>query len=73
MAGLVLDSSIMAQIGIQRIGIVSIIIYCGIVSYILLKMLDMVFGVCVSKDEELEGLDSIAYALLHYGERGYIL
>lgn len=68
MGGVGLEISIASQFGIQLLGVVSIIVYCGIVSYILFKILDMTLGLRVSESEEIEGLDFTSH-----GERGYIL
>ncbi len=42
-------------------------IYTGIVSFIILKVLDGTMGLRVTEDEEAEGLD-----LASHGERSYI-
>ncbi|WP_147695516.1 ammonium transporter [Vogesella mureinivorans] len=41
----------------QAVGVVATVVYCAIVTYILLKLLDMVMGLRVSEEEEREGLD----------------
>lgn len=61
-------SSIGSQVMVQMVGVVATIIYTGIVSFIILKMLDGIVGLRVTDDEESEGLD-----LSHHGERGYII
>ena len=48
--------------------LIATIVYTGIVSFILLKILDSVMGLRVDEDEEAEGLD----VALH-DERGYNL
>ena len=60
--------SIGGQVTVQILGVVATIIYTGIVSFIILKVLDGVIGLRVTEDEESEGLD-----LSHHGERGYII
>jgi Amt family ammonium transporter len=45
------------QILIQLEGILFTIVWCGVVSIILLKVIDMVMGLRVGKDVETEGLD----------------
>ena len=57
-----------SQVYSQIIGVVVTIIYCGVVSYILLKVIDKVMGLRVSEDQESDGLD-----LTIHGERGYNL
>jgi Amt family ammonium transporter len=54
------------QLLLQAYGIVATVVYCGIVSFILLKVIDMTMGLRVDERTELEGLD----VRLH-GERGY--
>ena len=55
-----------AQVGKQFVGIVATIVYCGIVSFIILKVLDNVIGLRVSEQDEQEGLD-----LVLHDEQGY--
>jgi Amt family ammonium transporter len=52
----------------QIIGVVATIAYSLVVTYVLLKVLDMVFGLRVSEDEEIAGLDASVH-----GERAYLL
>ena len=68
--GLGLDDgvSIMGQLVTQVLGIVATIIWCGIVSYVLLKVVNGIAPLRVSEDEETEGLD-----LVLHEERGYNL
>ena len=61
-------SSIGGQVSVQILGAGATIIYTGIVSFIILKVLDGIMGLRVTEDEESEGLD-----LSHHGERGYII
>jgi Amt family ammonium transporter len=61
-------SGIGGQLLAQATGIIATIVYTGIVSFILLKILDGVMGLRVDEDEEAEGLD----VALH-DERGYNL
>jgi Amt family ammonium transporter len=46
-----------AQIGIQAIDVIGVFVYCGIVSFIILKVIDLVIGLRVSPEVEVEGLD----------------
>ncbi|MEN2427783.1 ammonium transporter [Chromobacterium vaccinii] len=48
----------------QALGVGVTIAYCGIVTFILLKLVDIVLGLRVAEDEEREGLD-----LVLHGER----
>lgn len=61
-------SSMLQQINVQFFGVVVTIIYTGIVSYIILKIVDRFISLRVSKEEEIEGLD-----LASHDERNYIL
>ena len=61
-------TSISAQITVQAVGVGATIVYTGIVSFIILKVLDGIMGLRVTDDEESEGLD-----LSQHGERGYII
>ena len=54
------------QFLVQVVGVVATILWCGIVSYIILKVLDGILGLRVTADEETEGLD-----LVSHDERGY--
>lgn len=66
--GLAEGVSIAQQVKVQLIGIVSTFVYTAVVSFILLKAIDLVIGLRVSDDEELEGLD-----ITEHNERGYII
>ena len=65
-AGLADGVTMAAQVGKQFVGIVATIVYCGIVSFIILKVLDNVIGLRVSEQAEQEGLD-----LVLHDEQGY--
>ena len=67
-AGLAEGATIAGQVGLQALGVVATIIYCGVVSFILLKVLDAVIGLRVNAEEEEEGLD-----LVLHDEQGYNL
>jgi Amt family ammonium transporter len=67
-AGLSDGVSIGAQLLIQVVAVLSTIVYCGIVSVIILKIIDAVIGLRVSEEDETRGLDIV----LH-NERGYDL
>jgi len=67
-AGLKEGMTIGSQVGAQVIGVAATIVYCFIVTFILLKIVDVIIGLRVTEDEETEGLDIV----LH-DERGYNL
>ena len=56
------------QVGVQLLGIVVIIAWCAILTYLILKILDVVTGLRVNAEDETEGLD-----LSDHGERAYTL
>ncbi|MEE8542926.1 MAG: ammonium transporter [Gammaproteobacteria bacterium] len=70
LGGVGLDEGVtmVAQVGRQVVGIGATIIYCGGVSFIILKVIDSVIGLRVSDEEEQEGLD-----LVLHDEQGYNL
>jgi len=68
LGGLGLETGIAAQLMTQLIGVIATIVWCGVVSFVILKVLDKVLGIRVSVDEETEGLD-----LTQHNERGYSL
>ena len=57
-----------AQLRVQFIGVFATVIYAGLVSFIILKVVDLSLGLRVSEDAETEGLD-----LALHDERGYII
>jgi Amt family ammonium transporter len=52
----------------QVIGVVATMLYSGVMTFVILKVLDVVMGLRVSEDEELTGLDAS-----QHGERAYLL
>ena len=56
------------QIGVQLLGIGATIVWSGVLTYVLLKIIDWVIGLRVSSEEENQGLDTV----LH-NETGYNL
>ena len=67
-AGLAEGVSLGKQIGLQFVGAFATIIYTGIVTVVILKVLDAVIGLRVTEDEETEGLD-----IAQHNERGFTL
>ena len=61
-------TSISEQLGVQFYGVMATIFYTGIVTLVILKVLDMVMGLRVTEEQEIEGLD-----LALHDERGYNL
>lgn len=56
------------QFGIQFIGVISTIVYTAIVTFIILKVIDVIIGLRVDKEDEIQGLD-----ISLHEERGYII
>jgi Amt family ammonium transporter len=67
-AGLADGVTMGAQLGKQVIGVLTTVVYTGVVSFILLKIIDMVIGLRVTEEQESQGLD-----LALHDERGYNL
>ena len=64
--GSIVDLDIGAQLGIQLYGGIFAIVYTAVVSYIVLKVVDMLVGLRVDEDGESQGLD-----ITDHGEEGY--
>ncbi len=62
------NTSITQQMGVQAIGVVSTFVYTGVVSWILLKLINAMVGLRITDEQELEGLDIVSH-----DERGYDL
>jgi Amt family ammonium transporter len=56
------------QIGIQLVSILVSVVFCGLGTFILLKVIDKLVGLRMSKAEEADGMD-----LAEHGESGYNL
>ncbi|HEX9811020.1 MAG TPA: ammonium transporter [Burkholderiales bacterium] len=56
------------QVWLQIIGVVTTIVYCGVVTFIIIKVVDWIVGLRVTEEQETEGLD-----LALHDERGYNL
>ncbi len=64
--GLAEGVTIGSQFLIQLKAVIFAIVYCGVVSFVLLKIIDAVVGLRVSQEEETQGLD-----ISLHDERGY--
>lgn len=62
------NTSIAEQVMAQAKGVGVTIVYTGVVSFILLKVIDVIMGLRVTEEQEVEGLD-----MALHDERGYIL
>jgi len=65
--GFSVQQSMGAQVGVQALGVAVTIAWCGLVTWVLLKVLDSTLGLRVNEETETVGLD-----LAEHGERGYI-
>ena len=61
-----IEGSIGGQVWAQTIGVAVTIVYTGVISLVILKVLDAVIGLRVTEEDESEGLD-----LALHQERGY--
>jgi Amt family ammonium transporter len=57
-----------SQLWVQFVGVVATFVWSAVLTYIVLKIVDLIAGLRVSDDQETEGLDITAH-----GERGYNL
>jgi Amt family ammonium transporter len=68
-AGLGVESgTIGAQVSVQFVGVVATLVYTGVVTFIILKVLDIIMGLRVTEEQETEGLD-----IALHDEKGYNL
>ncbi|MCB0014583.1 MAG: ammonium transporter, partial [Anaerolineales bacterium] len=67
-AGLADGMTIGSQLFVQFKGVMFTVIYTAVLSYIILKVVDVIVGLRVSEEAETAGLD-----LSEHDERGYIL
>ena len=64
--GMGLENSISDQVMIQIVGIIFTIIWCGIFTYIALRVTNSIVGLRVTDEDEQTGVD-----LSEHGEKGY--
>jgi Amt family ammonium transporter len=62
----IIDTEISTQLVAQLWAVGTVIVWSGVVSFVLYKLIDMTIGLRVSTEEEREGLDTISH-----GERAY--
>jgi len=62
------DVSMATQVRIQAIGVLATLVWSGVLSYVLLKLIDAVIGLRVSEEHETQGLD-----ITQHEESGYNL
>ncbi|MFK8050202.1 MAG: ammonium transporter [Halioglobus sp.] len=61
-------TSIAGQLSVQATGVVATIVYTAVVTWVILKVVDVVIGLRVDEEQETQGLD-----LVLHDERGYDL
>jgi Amt family ammonium transporter len=67
-AGLAEGMTIGGQVWVQLLGVLFTLVYTGVLSFVILKVLDLTIGLRVSEEAETQGLDLAAH-----DERGYVL
>ncbi len=60
--------SMAGQLKVQLIGVMATIVFTAVVTWVILKVVDMLIGLRVTEEEEIEGLDIVLHE-----ERGYDL
>ncbi len=65
-AGLAEGMTIGGQVWVQFVGVVATFVYCAILSWIILKLIDAVIGLRVTSDQETEGLDIVLHDEVGY-------
>jgi Amt family ammonium transporter len=65
-AGFATQQSIVGQLSIQALGVLAATLWCGVVTWVILKAVDALIGLRVTEEQETEGLD-----LSTHGERSY--
>ncbi len=61
-------TSMITQVQVQIVSVVVTITYTALISYIILKVIDVIIGLRVDEEQEVEGLD-----MALHDERGYII
>jgi len=56
------------QVWVQTVAVLIAIVWCGLVSFVLYKLVDMIVGLRATPETEREGLD-----LAEHGERAYVI
>jgi len=60
--------AMLSQLKVQATGVVSVLVYTAVITYIVLKLVDLMVGLRVDAEQETYGLD-----LSQHDERGYVL
>ncbi len=67
-AGFADGMNIGSQLGVQLTGVITVIVFTAVATFVSLKVVDMILGLRVTDEQETEGLD-----INQHDERGYIL
>jgi Amt family ammonium transporter len=61
-------ASMFDQLGTQAIGVIATAVWSGVLSWIILKVVDILVGVRVTEEEETEGLDHVCHDETGYND-----
>jgi Amt family ammonium transporter len=67
-SGFTVQKTMLAQVGVQALGILAAGLWCALLTWLILKVVNAIVGIRVSEEQETEGLD-----LALHGERSYNL
>jgi Amt family ammonium transporter len=67
-SGFTVQKTMLSQVGVQALGIVAAGLWCALLTWLILKVVNAIVGIRVSEEQETEGLD-----LALHGERSYNL
>ncbi len=59
-------ATVASQFGVQLLGVGSVVVWTGVATFVIIKVLKPITGLRVDTETEIEGLDINAH-----GERGY--
>ena len=62
-----------AQLGVQALGVLAVGAFVFTTSFILFKLMDVIYGIRISPKEELEGLDISEHGTIGYPEFGSVV
>jgi Amt family ammonium transporter len=60
-AGLAEGMTVGSQVWVQFVGVAATLVWCAIVSFVILKVVDSVIGLRVDRDQETQGLDIVLH------------
>ena len=61
-------AAIVNQLSTQAIGVIAVVVWCGLLTWVVLKVVDMLVGVRVNEEEEMEGLDHVLHDETGYND-----